>query len=128
MTIKVPGLPFPQDIRFVGCFNGKMIFLNLLDLCGQEEYRETIRKNNIQNFRVFHKRTVFHRPIAGHGLVAAGGRMGFDKYFLVVAVVTEVDLDCTIHKVDAVPQIDEFALPDSLFCIEVLNKIMMVEV
>ena len=54
--------------------------------------------------------------------------MSFDKYFLVVAVVTEVDLNHTIHEVDAVPQVDEFALLDSLFGIEVLNKIVMVEV
>ena len=128
MAIKVPGLPFTQDIRLIGYCNCEMIFLAVFDLSGQKKYRKAIHKNDIQNFCVFHKRTVFLRPIAGHGLVAAGNRISFDKYFLIIVVVTEVDLNCAIHKVDVVPQIDQLSLRDSLFCIEVLNKIMMVEV
>ncbi|HQK89751.1 MAG TPA: hypothetical protein PK936_01215 [Smithellaceae bacterium] len=122
-----PGPPLTQDVPAVGRLDGKKFFLDVLELGRDKKQRKPIGEDDVQYRRIFGKNAASLRPAAGHHTVVAWFRIGPEKKTLMIVGMMEVHIYHILHKMKAIPQVDEFALPDGLFRIRVPDQIFMME-
>ncbi|MFZ2418305.1 MAG: hypothetical protein WAW22_07280 [Smithellaceae bacterium] len=122
-----PGLSLTQDVPAIGHLDSKKILLDVLDLGRYKKQRKPIGKDDVRYHGIFGKNVASFRPAAGHHTVAAWFRIGPEKETIMIVRMMEVHIYHVLHKVKAIPQVNEFAFPDGLVGIRVPDQIFMME-